>query len=66
MALVFMARYALFCSFGIIPVGKFEKLVDGLEKIVENEILDKEVKVGDQFFYVRPLTVAELKTIANA
>jgi hypothetical protein len=60
-----MARYALFCAFGTIPVEKFQKLVDGLEKIVEEEITDREVKVGNQFFYVRPLTVVELKMIAN-
>lgn len=60
-----MARYAVFCAFGTIPTDKFIKLAEGLEKIVENEIIDKEVKVGEQFFFIRPLTVAELKTIAN-
>ena len=60
-----MARYAVFCAFGTLSMDKFIKLAEGLEKIVENEIIDKEVKVGEQFFFIRPLTVAELKTIAN-
>lgn len=66
LALIFMARYALFCAFGTLPNDKFVNLVDGLEKLIENEITDKEVKVGDQFFFVRSLTEAELKEIANA
>ena len=62
-AAVWMGRFIVFRAFHLIPYDDFHKLATTLHKIVEDRRFNAMIRCVDTVFYVRQLTMDEIKDI---
>jgi len=63
-AAVWMGRFIVFRAFHLIPYEDFHKLVNGLTRMVEGKKFRNVVQCAGVTYYIRELTITELRDIA--